>query len=131
MRTEGEIDPATRMVHAIAQVTDPYGRGADPDRPPLAAGMYVQAEIAGVEAAGVAILPRAALRMEGQHVLVVDESDRLHIRPVEILRTTRETIVVSGGVEAGERVIVSALDAVVEGMPVRVVNGDTTPGGGR
>ena len=40
VRTEGEIDAASRMVHAVAQVRDPYGRGSDPDRPPLAVGMY-------------------------------------------------------------------------------------------
>ena len=27
VRTDGTIDPQTRMIHAIAQVPDPYGRG--------------------------------------------------------------------------------------------------------
>ena len=47
VRTEGEIDPATRMVHAIAQVEDPYAPGRDARRPPLAVGMFVEAEIQG------------------------------------------------------------------------------------
>ena len=47
VRTEGEIDPRSRMVHAVARVADPYGRGDDPDRPPLAAGLFVEAEIRG------------------------------------------------------------------------------------
>ena len=47
VRTEGEIDPGSRMVHAVAQVQNPYGRGDDPDRPPLAVGLYVEAEIQG------------------------------------------------------------------------------------
>ena len=47
VRTEGEIDPHTRMIHAVARVDDPYGRGEDPERPPLAVGLFVTAEIAG------------------------------------------------------------------------------------
>ncbi len=34
VRTEGEIDPRNRMVHVVAQVENPYGRGPEPGRPP-------------------------------------------------------------------------------------------------
>ena len=47
VRTESEIDPVSRMVHVVAEVDDPYRSGSDPDRPPLAVGMYVDAEIEG------------------------------------------------------------------------------------
>jgi RND family efflux transporter MFP subunit len=118
VRTEGEIDPQSRMVHAVAQVTNPYGRGKDPYRPPLAVGLFVEAEIEGYEAEDVVVLPRAALRGESQ-VLVVDGEDRLRFRDVDLLRVTREEIVVSGGVRAGERVCLSPLEAVTDGMKVR------------
>ncbi len=62
VRTEGEIDPRTRMIHAVAQVEDPYGRGDPPDRPPLAVGMFVDAEVQGRVVPGVIALPRNALR---------------------------------------------------------------------
>ena len=47
VRTESEIDPVSRMVQVIAEVQDPYAAGPDPRRPPLAVGMYVEAEIEG------------------------------------------------------------------------------------
>ena len=47
VRTEGELDPRTRMIHAVARVEDPYGRGDDPNRPPFAVGLFVEAEIEG------------------------------------------------------------------------------------
>ena len=118
VRTEGEIDSMSRMVHAVAQVTDPYGRGKDPDRPPLAAGLFVEAEIEGHHVDDVVILPRAALRGESQ-VLVVDEEDRLRFRDVDILRVTRKEVVIRGGLSAGERVCLSPLEAVTDGMKVR------------
>ena len=124
VRTEGEIDPSSRMVHAVAQVKDPYGRGDDPDRPPLAVGLYVEAEIEGVIAKDVAVLPRSALRGHSQ-VLVVTPEGRLEFRDVDLLRTTREHIYVRDGLEEGERVCLSPLEAVTDGMKVRTAVGET------
>jgi RND family efflux transporter MFP subunit len=118
VRTEGEIDPQSRMVHAVAQVTNPYGRSKDPDRPPLAAGLFVEAEIEGVKAENVVVLPRSALR-DNDRVLVVDDDNRLRFRDVDLLRVTREEIFVQGGLAAGERVCLSPLEAVTDGMKVR------------
>ena len=121
VRAEGEIDPVSRMVHVVAQVKDPYAPGRDLSRPPLAVGMYVEAEIAGRVATEVAVLPRAALSGPSQ-VLVVDEESRLRFRTVELLRSTTEAIVVRAGLEAGEMVSVSPLEAVTDGMKVRVLS---------
>jgi RND family efflux transporter MFP subunit len=118
VRTEGEIDARSRMVHAVARVSNPYARGADPDRPPLAAGMYVEAEIAGRPVENVVLIPRAAIR-PNDIVLVVDEEDRLRFRPVEILRATSEHAIVSSGLADGERICISSLTAVTDGMRVR------------
>lgn len=118
VRTEGELDPRSRMIHAVAQVKNPYGRGEDPDRPPLAVGMFVQAEIMGRSVKEVAVLPRSALRSSGQ-VLVIDGEDRLHFRDVKILRSGRESVIVSEGLATGDRVCISPLEAAVDGMKVR------------
>ncbi len=119
VRTEGEIDPRSRMVHVVAQVENPYGRGDEPGRPPLAVGMYVRARIHGRTIEDVAILPRTALRPDG-NVWVVDADGRLRIRSVAVLRTDREHVYISSGLSEGERVCVSALEVVSEGMRVRV-----------
>lgn len=120
VRTEAEIDAVSRMVHVVARVEDPYAPTDDPTRPPLAVGMFVEAEIEGRMAPQVAVLPRAALRGRNQ-VLVVDEHDRVHFREIEILRSTPQSIIVSAGLAAGERVNVSPIDAATEGMSVQVV----------
>jgi multidrug efflux system membrane fusion protein len=128
VRTEGEIDATTRMVHAVARVKTPYGRVEGRDRPPLAAGLYVQAEIEGRTVEGVAALPRAALRGRAQ-VLVVDRDDRLRFRDVDVLRATHDEIVVAGGLEEGERVCLSPMETVTDGMRVRTRDSSAeTPG---
>ncbi|MBD3867940.1 MAG: efflux RND transporter periplasmic adaptor subunit [Acidobacteria bacterium] len=122
VRTEGEIDPRSRLVYAIARVADPYGRGTNPDRPPLAAGMFVEAEIHGREVEDVFRIPREALRGADQ-VLVVDENNRIRFRTLSILRTTRDDVIATAGLAAGEKICISPLQAVTEGMEVRIHTG--------
>ncbi len=125
VRTEGEIDPKTRMVHVIAQVEDPYGRkileevGAT-RRPPLAVGLFVTADISGLQATDIFVLPRAALR-DNQRVVIVDPENRLRLREVEVLRTQYDSIIIQSGLQSGDRVVISDLDIVVEGMKIRVM----------
>jgi RND family efflux transporter MFP subunit len=121
VRTEGEIDPGSRMVHAVAQVEDPYGRSTDSDRPPLAVGLFVEAEIVGHDVKGVVRVPRSAMR-SADEVLIVGDAGELEFRRVDVLRTDGETVVVRSGIAPGERICVSPLEAAVAGMRVRVVD---------
>ena len=123
VRTEAEIDPQSRMVQAVARVADPYGPGKRAGRPPLAVGMFVEAEIEGNWASSVVILPRSAVRV-GDEVYVVDENNRLEFRPVEVLRAERERVLVRSGLKAGERVCLSNLETAVDGMKVEVVEAE-------
>jgi len=119
VRTEGEIDPRSRMVHAIAQVEDPYGENNRTGRPPLSVGLFVRAEIHGNSVRGLIPVPRSAMRGESQ-VMVVDGQNRLRFRTVEIFRAERDRVLVRSGLEAGERICVSPLEAAVDGMEVRI-----------
>ncbi len=123
VRTESEIDSVSRMVHAVAEVIDPYAPDPDPNRPPLAVGMFVEAEIAGHTAREVALLPRVALRGRDQ-VLVVTPDERLEFRAVDVLRTTAESVIVEAGLEAGELVVISPLDMPTDGMTVQLVDAE-------
>jgi RND family efflux transporter MFP subunit len=123
VRTEGEIDPRTRMIHAVARVEDPYGRGDEPDRPPLAVGMFVDAEVQGRVVPEVIELPRSALRGSDE-LVVADDEDRLRIRRVEILKHERDRVLVTAGLLAGERVCVPPPSVTVEGMAVRVLEAE-------
>lgn len=117
VRTEGELDPKTRMVHVVARVEDPYRPDA-PGAVPLSVGLFVDAEIHGRELAGAVRIPRAALR-EGDRVFLADAEDRLRVRNVEVAQRGREEVVIQSGLAAGERVILTSLAVPVEGMPVR------------
>ncbi len=129
VRTEGELDPRTRMVHLVARVRDPYGLEQGGRELPLAVGLFVEASVTGRRLASVVPLPVAALRGDDR-VLVVDAESRLRFRPVEVIRREAERVLVGRGLEAGEQVAVSPLRAVVDGMRVRVVVEDAVAAGG-
>jgi len=131
VRIEGEIDPISRVVHAVAQVDDPYARKVDGDPMPLAVGLFVEADIAGVVVENAVVLPRSAVRRNNT-VLIVDDDDRLRFREVDVLRVGGNDAVVTGGLARGDKVLVSSLEAVTDGMKVRSATstGEETPGPG-
>jgi len=124
VRTEGALDPKTRMVNVIARIVDPYGRGEDPERPPLPVGLFVAAEIEGREYEGLFELPRSALRGRDQ-VVVIDGDSRMASRQVDVLRADGESVWVRAGLTPGEQVCTTPLEVVVDGMVVRVAHADT------
>ena len=119
VRTEGELDPATRMVHVVARVPEPYV--SRDGRPPLSVGLFVDADIQGKTLSDVVILPRSALR-GGDRVLVVDQDERLRFRPVDVYRVAEEEVYIVGGLARGERVCISPLQSTSDGMLVRVAD---------
>ncbi len=119
VRIEGEIDPVSRMVNVVAQVDDPYGRRNKIDIP-LFIGMFVQAVIEGRTVENAIVVPRSALRGDDV-VLVVGDDNIMRFRTVDVLRTDNESAIIASGLSAGERVCVSSLEAVTDGMKVRTV----------
>lgn len=108
------------MVHVVARVEAPYEPSSQ--RPPLAVGLFVRAEIEGREFRDAVVLPRSAVHGEDR-VWVVDGSGRLRERVVEVLRAARDEVVVAGGLAAGERVVISPVEAAAEGMVVETTTG--------
>ena len=125
VRTEGEIDPKSRMVTLVARVPDPYGRGSEAEGAPLVAGLFVEAVIQGRTLEDAIALPREAVHMGGRVFLL--EEGRLEIRPVRVVWADREEVVVEG-VAPGEEVVLTPLELPIEGMQLER---QTAPGSAR
>ena len=81
-------------------------------------GLFVQAEIAGRDQLDVIVLPPGAVNASHE-ALWIDREDRLHIRRLSILRSEPDRVLVKGNLNAGDRVVVSGIQVLVEGMKVR------------
>ena len=121
VRTEGELDPQSRMVRLVVEVEAPYGGIAD-GIPPLTVGMFVGVAIAGRTVDGVRVLPRAALR-QGDRVWTVGRDGILSIRSVQVVRALEDEVLAYIDMAPEERIIVSQLSGVTDGMQVRLADG--------
>jgi RND family efflux transporter MFP subunit len=120
VRSLGEVDPRGRMARVVVAVDDPYGTrgGKSGERPALPLGAFVQVVFRGAILPAVAAVPRGALR-ENSTVWIMDEDRRLRIRPVRVARMEREEVLVAGGVEDGEFLVLTALSGAADGMKLR------------
>ena len=73
-RIESEVDPKTRLFHAVAVVKNPEFGG----QPPLTVGLFVTAEIAGRSYDQAVLIPRSAVI--DNRVLIVSKDNRLMYR---------------------------------------------------
>jgi RND family efflux transporter MFP subunit len=115
VRSEGKLDQRTRMVNVVVRVKNPYAT-----RPPLAVGLFAKVTIQGRTLEQSALIPRAALRDNAQ-VWVVDQKGRLTFRTVEVARLSFDGAIVQNGLNHGEKIVVSTLKGVSDGMRVRPV----------
>ena len=119
IRTEGVVDETSRVVYAVAQVIDPYGVLGRSHQQELKIGTFVNAEIQGLPAENVVVLPRFVLQAN-HTIMIVNDASELEILPVEVLRTEPKKVYISSGVKGGARVITTTLDAPVPGTKLAV-----------
>lgn len=119
-RSLGEADSLGRMLRVAVEIDDPYNlQTADRNQPDLVPGMFVELSLAGKVLPQVVVLPRRAVRENGV-VWLVDESNRLRLRPVEISRAERDLVIIKSGLAAGERVVLTDIAGAAAGMLLRV-----------
>jgi len=121
-RSEGVVDPRTRLTNLIAKVDDcfanPYSK--KPVSNPLAVGQFVSLRLVGAEV-NVFLVPESAFRTQ-ETVLVVDNENRLHTREVSVIHRTDKEAWVTSGLTDGEKVCITPIEIISEGMQVKLVN---------
>ena len=115
-RTEGEIQRANRSIIVVARID-----GTLPDAP--LPGQFVHTEIEGIVIEKVVRVPRRAF-VKSDRLMVVGDGHTITTREVKIARTEQDDVLVSEGLQDGERLCITALTAVIEGMEVKVVSHD-------
>ena len=101
---------STRSINVVAE----FGAGGEAV-PPV--GMFVEASIRGRVLPEVIRVPHSAM-IDGNKVLLVEE-ERLDIRPVKVLRTEEEFVLVNGGSAVGELPEGSAIVVTPPSSPVQ------------
>ncbi|MEE4451405.1 efflux RND transporter periplasmic adaptor subunit [Novosphingobium resinovorum] len=114
--TDVTVDPTTGSQIIRAQFPNPRGL--------LLPGMYVRAEFAQATKANGLLVPQVAVSRDekGQPtVLVVGAQNKLEMRKVTAPRTVGQDWLVTGGLKAGDKVVVDGAQMLRPGVPVKPV----------
>lgn len=118
VRTEGVIDTQSRVIHAVAEVLDPYdfeGRG----RELLRFGTFVRATIQGNDAGELFVVPRHAV-YQGSQVWIVNSDNTIAPRTVTVVRFDDDYAYISEGLDSGDVYCVTPIDRPLPGMKVKI-----------
>lgn len=126
-RTEGRIDPRTRLLDVIVTAEAPASRAGEIG---LIPGLFVDVVIEGEVIEDVATLPRRALHPseeDGAFVVHLARTGVLEIKPVEVVRQAGDVVQVRG-LSEGDAVILTRMDVAAPSMPVQVGATDDAAG---
>jgi len=122
VRTDGAIDTASRQLFVVAQIDNPFQhkKQNNGNVPLLQIGQFVEADIQGRQLQDVFVLPRSAVEI-GDTVLMVTEDQHIERRAVQVILRKGEKVVVSAGLQAGERISLTSMPFAREGTLVSVL----------
>lgn len=122
LRLLGQLEEQGRMAQLLVSVSNPLGLSDGSSAlPPLLIGSYVRVEIEGQPIESVIEVKRNYLR-DGNTVWIMNDQNKMEIRPVQIIFRNAEAVYVTDGIKPGEQIVTTDISAPVEGMPLRLNN---------
>ena len=120
-RSLGIIDPKTRLHNLVASFencfTDPF-TGSSLAKKPLVLGQFVKLKLIGPEI-GIFVVPISSFRSMDT-ILILDQDNRLKLRKVKTIKKNGVDAWIKTGVKDGEKICITPLDIIAEGMKVRI-----------
>ncbi len=117
---DNAVDTRSGTVRVRAVLSNPQGR--------LIPGQFVRARVEDVSLSNVVAIPRKAVMSsaQGPFVWLVGAQQEIELRPVQLGRTLGNNIIVTGGLESGERYVVEGVLKVQPGIQVNAVSVDAS-----
>ena len=112
-RTSQSVDPSTRTLLVEVDLPNKDGK--------ILPGMYATVQFNVHAAVPPVILPETALimRSAGPQAAVIDANNTVHMQPLVLGRDTGTSVEVLSGLNAGDLIVTSAGDSVVDGAKVQ------------
>jgi len=109
--TDRQVDVRTGAIRVAGLFPNPGNN--------LRPGQYGRVRLARVQPGALLVPQRAVMELQGTRLIaVVDASDKVSVRPVQLGDTVGHDWIVREGVKPGERVVVEGLQKVRQGMQV-------------
>lgn len=117
-RISETVDPNQATVGVILEIQQDYKMLKPSSLPPLVNGMFVKALIEG-EASPQWVIPESALH--GDKIYLLNQDNQLTILSVKIVFRRDNQVVISGGINKGDLLILNDLLPAINGMQLRSV----------
>ena len=117
-RIKAEMDDRTRTLPMVVEIDEASGPAENQGSLRLRPGMFVRVKIKGKTVDQAFVLPRYVV-YPGDIVYTV-EDNRLKIKPVNVLRAYKDSVIVSQGLAEGDQIVKTPLADATDGMLVRV-----------
>ncbi len=117
LRISDSFDAIRQTIGVVIGVDNPYEGIVPGKRPPLIKGMYTAVDLYAPSRPAL-VVPRRSVHLG--RVYIANSEDALEIRPVDIQLVQDDLVVIRSGIAENDRVIVTDLVPVIEGMPLQV-----------
>jgi len=115
------LETQGRMARLLIEIDDPLAlKTENYGKPQMMLDSYVRVEIEGKPLAHAVTLPREYLR-NGNQIWVYDEAGKLAIRDVSIGFKNRDNVLVTAGIDGGEKIVTSDISTPVEGLALNTM----------
>ncbi|TKE96395.1 HlyD family secretion protein [Vibrio kanaloae] len=112
-RISETVDEHQATAGVILEIAQDYAELQPGSATPLVNGMFVKAEIEGMANLSWVVPERA---LHGDKVYLMDDNQRLQVVNVEVLYRRGNQVVVSGQLQAGDKLILNDVLPAIEGM---------------
>jgi RND family efflux transporter MFP subunit len=120
LRLLGQLEEEGRLAQVLIAVKDPLALTSESaGLPPLLVDSYVRVKIEGKMLQDVFGVKRSYLH-DGDNIWIMNDENRLEIRPIDVLFRDKERVYLSNGIAAGDRIVTTEISAPVDGMLLRV-----------
>jgi RND family efflux transporter MFP subunit len=109
------LEDEGRMARVLVSVKDPLNLAREPGVKPLLLGSYVTVLVDGGHLDNAISIPRSAFR-DNSRIWVLQPDGTLDIRAVTPAWRDSNSVILTDGLTAGERVVLSTLSTPVQGM---------------
>lgn len=116
-----DLEKQGRLARLLIAVTNPWASPAEAHgTSPLLLTDAVRVELEG-RVLHAAAVDRRWFR-DGDQLWIMNDRDELEIRPVKVAFRGADTLLVTGGLREGERIVTTELPVAVPGLPLRVAS---------
>lgn len=120
LRLLGQLEEEGRLAQVLIAVKDPLALTSESaGAPPLLVDSYVRVKIEGKMLKNVFGVQRGYLH-DGDNIWLMNDENRLEIRPVDVLFRDKEMVYLTDGLKDGDRIVTTDISAPVDGMLLRL-----------